>query len=254
MKCNFIHIKLKNKSDINLNRNKILELFKLSAGNNIIDLYYNKNKKESSNKNIEINYYKKYTKKNVGKMIYLNLGTYRFVKILDKIFISKNFKRANIIINNKKYKLEQTWLIKKKKFYKIEIKFLDIIINLNSMFKDCDLLYGINNFQNLNTKYLKTIYDLFSGCDSLYFIDELSNWNLNNVNNISKLFYKCSSLKKLPDISKWNTSNITNISLLFFRCSSLKELPDISKWDISNVTNCDFLFSECIIRNFTRYL
>ena len=56
------------------------------------------------------------------------------------------------------------------------------------MFKNCNLLYSINNFLNLNTKYLKTIYDLFYGCNSLYYIDDISEWNLNNVNNISNYF------------------------------------------------------------------
>ena len=54
MKCNFIHIKLKDKDNISLNNNKIIELFKLSIGNNKIDFNYNKSKKESSNKNLVI--------------------------------------------------------------------------------------------------------------------------------------------------------------------------------------------------------
>ena len=54
MKCNLFLIKLKDKININLNNNKILELFKLSVGNNIYILDYNKNKKETSNKNLQI--------------------------------------------------------------------------------------------------------------------------------------------------------------------------------------------------------
>ena len=54
MKCNFIHIKLKDQDNISLNYNKIIELFKLSIGNNKIDFNYNKSKKESSNKNLVI--------------------------------------------------------------------------------------------------------------------------------------------------------------------------------------------------------
>ena len=42
MKCNFIYIKLKDKNNINKN----LELFRLSFGNNITNLNYNKNKNE----------------------------------------------------------------------------------------------------------------------------------------------------------------------------------------------------------------
>ena len=70
-----------------------------------------------------------------------------------------------------------------KQSFKIKIKFLDNIIYLNSMFKDCETLFSIHNFQNLNTKYLKTIHDLFSECNSLLFIDDISNWNINNINN-----------------------------------------------------------------------
>jgi len=109
MECKYIHIRLKDKNNIILNKNKILELFKLSIGNNIINLKYNKNKKESSSENIQIIYYQKYIKKNVGKIVYIRKVRYFFnfplIKILDKKFISYNIKRANIIINNKGYKL-----------------------------------------------------------------------------------------------------------------------------------------------------
>jgi len=60
MKANFIHLKFKDKNNINLNNNKILELFKLSVGNNIINLNYNNNKKESSNQRLDIIDYFKY--------------------------------------------------------------------------------------------------------------------------------------------------------------------------------------------------
>jgi len=135
MECNFIHIKLKDKNNNNLSKTKILELFKLSIGNNITNLNYNK---ISSNQNIQIIYYQKYIKKNVGKMKYIYLDGFNSIKILDKEFISNNIKRANIIINNKEYKLKEN--IKYNEFmteYLIKIKFLDNIIYLNSMFKDC---------------------------------------------------------------------------------------------------------------------
>ena len=49
MKCNFILVKLKDKNNINLNKSKIHEIFKLSIGNNIKYFNYNKNKKEFPN-------------------------------------------------------------------------------------------------------------------------------------------------------------------------------------------------------------
>ena len=63
MKFNCFYIRLKDKMNINLNKNKITQLFKLSFGNNKIYLNYNKNKKESSNKKFEIIYYKRKKRK-----------------------------------------------------------------------------------------------------------------------------------------------------------------------------------------------
>ena len=103
MNFNFIHLKFKNKNNIHSNKNKSFELLKLSVGNNII----NKNKKESSNKNLDIIYYKEYTKKNVGKMIYADFKFCKLTKILDNKFIANNIKRAKIIINSKQYKLKE---------------------------------------------------------------------------------------------------------------------------------------------------
>ena len=230
MECNYIHIKLKDKDNIHLNKNKILGLFKLSIGNNVINLNYNKNKKESLNQNMQIIYYQKYFKKNVGKMRYIYLDNSNSIKILDKRFILNNIKRANIIINNKEYKLkENIGYSELKILFLVKIKFLDKIINLNSMFEGCKSLSHIYNFQNLNIKYLKAIYNLFYGCNSLININDISDWNLINANDISGIFCGCSSLKELPDISKWNISNANNITDLFYKCSSLKYLPDISK-------------------------
>ena len=207
MKCHFIHLKLKDKSHDNL------ELLKLSVGNNKNSLYYNK--KKSSNQNLGIIYYKNYYKKNIGKMIYKTTENSKEINILNKVFISKNIKRAKIIIENKQYKLKEN-IKSKKQIYKVKIKFLDNIILLNYMFRDCKLLSSIHNFQNLNTKYLKRIFDLFYGCSSLLFIDDISNWNTNKLNNIRNLFYQCSSLESIPNISKWNLNNIKDIIFLFY--------------------------------------
>jgi len=178
MKCNFIYIKLKDKNNTTLNNNKILNLFKLSVGNNIINLNYNKNKKESSNQ--EINYCKKYIKKDIGKMIYVNTENNLQIKIFQKIFIYNNKERAKIIIYNKQYELIEN-IRYRNQTIKIKIKFLDNIIYLNSMFEDCKSLFAVYNLQNINTKYLKRINLLFAGCSSLLYLDDISNWNINNI-------------------------------------------------------------------------
>ena len=214
MRCNYINIKVKDKNCI------IFELFKLSLGNNVNFLYFTGGEEKCSNKNLKLIHYKKYIEKNIGKMIYRKSRFY--TKIFDKNFLSNNMKNAKIIINNRKYNLEEN-IGNEKQIFKIKIKFFDNIIHLNSMFKDCKSLSSVYNFQNLNTKYLRTIYDLFLICTSLLYIDDISNWNINNINNINKLFYQCTLLKSLPNISNWNLNNVTDISGLFFGCLSLKE-------------------------------
>ena len=123
MKCNFIHIKRKDKKYTNLNNNKIL---KLSLGNKI------------NNKLIQ---------KNIAKMKYKKTENMNENNILNKIFISKNIKRAKVIINNKQYDLKEKIDNKLNKDDKIKIKFLDNIININSMFKDCESLSSVYNLQ-----------------------------------------------------------------------------------------------------------
>ena len=115
-------------------------------------------------------------------MIYKATENMKEIKILDTEFIKNNIERAKIILNNKQYNLKKKIKIKIYKIYKIKIKFLDNIIYLNSMFKDCESLSSVYNFQNLNTKFLNSIYDLFNGCCSLLNIDDISIWNLNNIN------------------------------------------------------------------------
>jgi len=241
MKSNFVHIKIKDKTNIILN--KIHELYKISVGNKIINLNYNKNIKDFQNQNLEIIYYKDYVKKNIGKMLYKTIGN-KEIKILNKIFIVRNMKRAKLIINNKQYNLIENIDNKKHKDnFKTEMKFLDNIIHLNSMFKECKSLSYIKNFKNINTKYLSTIYELFSGCNSLLDIDDISNWNINNINNINSIFYECSSLKSLPNISEWNTSKIIDMTCLFSKCTSLKELPDI----LNGIYRILAMYLECLM-------
>ena len=115
MKCNFFNIKVEDKNK------KTLELFKLSLGNDVNSIYYNKNKKKFSNKKLEVTFYKKFIKKNIGKMIYKETENKKEIKIFNRKFILNNMKRAKIIIDNKQYKLKE--VIESNKVFKIKIKF-----------------------------------------------------------------------------------------------------------------------------------
>jgi hypothetical protein len=131
MKANLIHIKLRDKNEINLNR--ILELFKLSAENNSFNLNYNKNIKEYSNLNFGIIYDKKYIKTNIGKMIY-EATENKEIKIYNEELTTNNIKRVKMIINNKQYNLKEN-IENLKSSFKIEIKFFDHIIkNIGYLF------------------------------------------------------------------------------------------------------------------------
>ena len=121
-------------------------------------------------------------------MIYKKNEFNKEINIFHKEFISNNMKRAKIIIKNKQYDLKENTK-SEIQILKIEIKFLDNIIKLNSMFKNCNSLSSVDNFQNLITKNLKTIYNLFYGCSSLLYIDDISHWNISNINNIISLIY-----------------------------------------------------------------
>ena len=107
MNCNFINVRMKDKSDININENKILEVFKLSVENKITNLNYNKNKKESLNQNLGISYYKKFIQKNFGKMIYSKINNNNKTKIVNKLFLLNNMDKTKIIINNKQNDLKE---------------------------------------------------------------------------------------------------------------------------------------------------
>ena len=171
-------IKLKETNNINLNIKNVLDIFKISIGNNS-----NYKKKKFSNQHLEIIYNKNYNKRNIGKMIYESKINDKEIKILNEIFISNNMRRAKIIKNNREHTLKDN-IKNESQNYKIKVKFLDNAIKLNSMFQKCKSLSKVKNFQNLNTKYIKTIDHLFSECSSLIYIDDISNWNTNYLKNM----------------------------------------------------------------------
>jgi len=129
---------------------------------------------------LEIIYHKKFIKKNVGKMVYENFENNKEINIFHERFVLNNKNRFKIIINNKLNELKGI-IENKTELFKIKITFLDNIIKLNSLFEDCQKLCFVQNFQNLNTKYLKTLAGLFCGCHSLTYIDDISGWNMNKI-------------------------------------------------------------------------
>ena len=168
MKCNSIQIKFKIKNYANLNNERLLILFRLSIGNDSNNLEYslksnknflddkfiykfgtlqsrghNKNKEQYSVQNLEISNKNNYIKINIAKMKY-KMTEKTEKKIVNKIFILNNMKRAKVIINNKQYDLTENI---NNEINKIKIKFFDYGLYINYMFNDCAQLNSVYNLQ-----------------------------------------------------------------------------------------------------------
>ena len=186
------------------------------------------------------------TKNNVMKFMYQIDENDNKTKVFGEKFISScNEKKTYLIIKNKKTKLLREINNGKENIFTIKFKNLDNMVNINSLFENCNTLLSLTDISKLRTNYVKNMNSLFSGCSSLIFLDDISKWITNNVNDMNQLFYKCSKLKTLPDISKWNIENVKIISALFGECSSLESLPNIYNWNTSNIIDMSGLFYKC---------
>ena len=151
MRTNFVNNKLILKSNNNLDYKQIF-----NNGKSFHDFIIKKiNGKENiKNKNKSFN--------NIGKMFYQNDEKNNETKIFGQKFVKTNNKKAKIIINNKQYNLrEKIKNIKDNIIFKIKIKFLENMVNLDSMFKECDMLLKVEKFSNFKTNYLKNLNYLF---------------------------------------------------------------------------------------------
>ena len=72
-------------------------------------------------------------------------------RIFNNKFVINNKNKSKIIINNKQYNLvEKINNENKNKIFKIKLKLLDIFVNIDSMFKDCEMLYSLQDISKLN--------------------------------------------------------------------------------------------------------
>ena len=90
---------------------------------------------------------------------------------------------------------------------------VDNIVDMSSMFENCEFLESINGIEYWNTSNVGDMSAMFSGCTSLTSLD-LSNWDTSNVDGMTDMFSRCSSLTSL-DLSNWDTSSVTSTNLIF---------------------------------------
>ena len=121
-------------------------------------------------------------KNRVYNKLFYKANTNKNIKIFGNEFIKRNKKKLKVIRNNKYEKtILKTNNIKSNRNISIKFNFLENIIYMNSMFKECTSLYKLSG---------------------------LPKWKIDYVKDISFLFYGCASLTSLPEISKWNTSQV----------------------------------------------
>ena len=143
--------------------------------------------------------------------------------------------------DNKKEKIERTYLTRKDKVTKINIKINYLLNGFGDLFRECRCIESIK-FKKFYRTNIKDMTRMFYGCSSLQEIN-FNSFKTDNVTNMREMFYRCSSLKEL-NLSNFNTNNVTNMFLMFYYCSSLKKL-DVSNFNINNETNMCGMFSFC---------
>ena len=244
---------INNETYINLIKNKFNENFKI-----LKELIAQKSSIKIDNDSIRHKYLAnneiQFNDKKVNKMTLLYKANTLNIKLFHKLFIYKNKKKCDMIINGKRSEIKEIYKCNKNENFKNinGTKYLEVVIeeklpisNMSYMFSECDLLSPLSDLSKWNTSKVNNMSFLFSECSSLISLPDISKWDISNVKEMNQIFNNCSSLKSLPDISKWNTKNIISIYSFLDNCSSLKNVPDISNWNTSNFININKFFNNC---------
>ena len=131
----------------------------------------------------------------------------------------------------------------------MKIIFKNNIIDKNSFFGNCQILYSID-LSNFNTSKVKEMGFMFNQCFKLKEIKGINNLNANKVTNMNSMFYQCKELeyldllKEIKGINKFNTNEVINIKAMFQGCNELEYL-DLSNFNTSNVNDMDYMVSDC---------
>ncbi len=171
-------------------------------------------------------------------------------KELKRIYIIKtdnDLKKAKIIIEpevNSFAELFKGCCIKTLNFNKGKTS---DIIDMSSMFRDCDSLEEVN-FNKFNAENVKDMSNMFYSCRALKKVN-FGNFNANNVTNMSDMFSCCFSLEEI-NLSNFraNTGKIISMKNMFYFCKSLKEI-NLSNFNTENVTDMSYMFYRCQLLN-----
>jgi len=192
------------------------------------------------------------------------------IRILGNSFVKNNKNKANLIVNNKKYKLKEFINIKEFKDNKLKI---NIILskecsNISHIFEKCykleefffcDNEIYIDDIDNIDNK---ETYKLYEDNDSNIGYNEDINYDkYNNFYNNSRnddIFSYYSTITKREEKNDNSTINYikdniiiyqykyyNDMSHMFYDCKSLKFIYDISKLNTNKVINMSYMFYNC---------
>ena len=242
----------------NITINPKEELNKIKSGNKLSDIksdffLWNLFNNLSENKKLEIIRYNKKLKQILGINIYQNKINSEIYSSIEIEIIPKPNKFGNFIIpfglynvdiyfnDNKNEKIQRTYISRKDKVTKINIKINYLFDRFRQLFEDCKCI-EIINFKKFHRTNITNMYGMFFGCSSLREIN-FNSFKTDNVTMMKEMFSYCSSLKEL-NLSSFNTQNVNDMELMFHHCSSLKKL-NLSNFNTSNVGSMVGLFSYC---------
>ena len=196
----------------------------------------------------------------VFKMIYKMEKDKYNLRILGEVFKNNNKNKAKIIINNKKYPLNDVLSIENIRSKKILMILSKNIYNKSCMFKNCELLESVSkpishsflddSWQELNNNEIITENKItgkgFTSKENS-FLSKNMEINSNEFTYISEKEEENSeiSIKYLNNTLKLERDNYTILSEMFSNCKSLSSIPDISNWDTRFIINISYMFSNC---------
>ena len=227
---------------INGKKNKLVSVYELSPGENIITLVI-KNPLMNLNKM----FYWCNSLKSINELIHLDVSQARY---FEQIFYGTSISDILPL---------KSWNVSKGEsfagiFYKctslsditpLKNWNLSKCKNLGSMFFGCSLLSDITPLKLWNVSNCTNFDYMFSGCSLLSNISPLKDWIVSNGINFSYMLDGCSLLTNLKPLSEWDVSKCINFEGMFYRCSSLADVAPLRNWNVLNCYNFSYMFSIC---------
>ena len=190
--------------------------------------------KEKINNNIP--YKDLYSYLNTIDIIYLVPHNDDKIQLFGAKFVENNKNKCKIIYKNREGTLKQFHKLtsedKKSSTLTIKLNGLNLVSNMEEMFRFCKYLQKLPNISRIDTSKVVDISRMFEECYNLKELPDLSRWNVENIISMRGMFYKTQNIKSIPGIDKWNPIKLKNCFEMFCGCTSLKnsEVGKIEKW------------------------